>query len=215
MRLSKIDINGSVRVDASEVLKKSGIEINFPLLLINTAKVRKQIKQIPLIEDVHVDRNFPNKISINIFERTPKFAVFNLDKYFLIDEEGYIIEIIDKVPDKMFLIIKYIGKLEDVRVGKRLEFVSMYDSAFWKTISEFGVNEKEKIRDFIVDNKGISVILNSGVLVFLGKDDKFLDKLRLLPYIKRAAMKEKINTSKIDINYIETPYIITNSQVFE
>lgn len=213
MRVRTIDINGAKRVDASEILKKSDIDVNSPLIFIDTLKIKKIIiEQIPLVKEVYIDRNFPNRILINVVERTPRFAVFNFNKYYMVDEEGFLIDVLEKKPSKEFLVIEYFGKLENVEVGKKLEFMSMYNYAFFRKIDDLDVSEKKKIKNFVVDSKGISIIFNSGLIVFLGNDDKFLHKLKLLPYIYKAAREEKINISKIDINHLEVPYIISKSE---
>src|SRR3954466_12483212 len=54
-----------------QILTAAGITDNMNFFQLNLGKVREGIERLPQVERVELDRTFPNKLSIEIYERQP------------------------------------------------------------------------------------------------------------------------------------------------
>jgi cell division septal protein FtsQ len=59
-------------------------------------------KLIPEIKEVHTNRSWPNKISVEVVERNPGFVIESNKSYFLVDDEGTVVKQVES-PDKLLV----------------------------------------------------------------------------------------------------------------
>jgi len=133
LQVKNIIISGNEKAGSQEieniVLNETNKKIinflNFNLtsksiFLVNTENIKKQVlNMFPVIENIKIDKNYPNSISVQIKERKP-FAVFvsqNNEDYFYIDEGGIVFEKLQGFPQNMTAIRQLINSADAV-IGK-------------------------------------------------------------------------------------------------
>ncbi|MDP4096931.1 FtsQ-type POTRA domain-containing protein [Paenibacillus sp. P96] len=67
-RITEIDFKGSLFTSEAELLKQSALHVGGQFFGTSTGEVEERLKEIKTIQSVHVDKQFPGIISINIKE---------------------------------------------------------------------------------------------------------------------------------------------------
>ncbi|MBI5892303.1 MAG: FtsQ-type POTRA domain-containing protein [Deltaproteobacteria bacterium] len=89
LQIKEININDVKRVSKDEVLELAEIGLGDNIIAVDIAEIKKRIKKHPWVETVKVNRKMPDKLLIDIKERTAA-ALINLDSLYLIDNSGSI-----------------------------------------------------------------------------------------------------------------------------
>ncbi len=92
MKPEQIEITGNVRVDAAAVLDKFAVDQNRSVMLIPLDDRRRALEEIPWVEQVRVARILPNKLRVEIVERTPVAFLRQGAELALIDAYGVVLE---------------------------------------------------------------------------------------------------------------------------
>ncbi len=113
LQITEITIKGNAQVSAQQIKDILETNGNSRLLLIKKNNFflmsRGRVNQlltdsIPTIKEVvHYDRSWPNKALIEVVEHTPGFVILSNNNYFLIDDEGMVVEQIED-PNKWLVV---------------------------------------------------------------------------------------------------------------
>src|SRR6201999_14680 len=88
-----IAINGIENVPRSQVMEVMGGDIGRNIFFIPLSDRQKQLEQIPWVESASVMRFVPNRLQIDIHERTPVAFARVGSKILLIDASGTLMEL--------------------------------------------------------------------------------------------------------------------------
>jgi cell division protein FtsQ len=88
----QIEISGNVRVDAAAVLDKFAADQGRSVLLVPLDERRKALEEIPWVEQARVARILPNKLRVELVERTPVAFLRQSSELALIDAYGVVLE---------------------------------------------------------------------------------------------------------------------------
>lgn len=111
--VKEVSIQGNSQVSTEQIEDVLNANANSRLLLIkknhfllmSQGRINKLLtKSLPTIKEVtKSDRGWPDKISIELVEHTPGFVIESNGNYFLVDDEGIVVE---QIPDpKNFLVV--------------------------------------------------------------------------------------------------------------
>jgi len=104
LALREITIEGTDRVDKTEVLAAVDGQLGTPLALIDLARLENELSTFPLIRSFVTETVPPNTLVIHIVEREPVGVVANGEKYDLVDPAGVVVQTVDERPDALPLI---------------------------------------------------------------------------------------------------------------
>jgi cell division protein FtsQ len=88
-RGSRIEVTGTVRLEAGEVLAQSGVHPGVNILSVNLQLTRRKLLAHPWIADARVSRELPDGIHIQIQEQQP-LAILDVGRKFLLNDAGEI-----------------------------------------------------------------------------------------------------------------------------
>lgn len=94
--LKKININNLVKIEEKEILKKADLMLDKNIFLQKYFKVEKDIKTIKAVKNVDIKFNLPDGIDIFIEEREETYQIKSDKKYYIIDDQGYLIKTVEK-----------------------------------------------------------------------------------------------------------------------
>lgn len=101
--INNIDVKGNTHQSKQNIIKMSGIKIGENTFKIREKNVKDKLLKDPYIDDVHIDRDLPKKITVVLKERQGLACIPCEKKYLIIDEKCTILRK-TKVPIKMTLI---------------------------------------------------------------------------------------------------------------
>jgi cell division protein FtsQ len=88
----QIDLTGNKIVTRESVLKQFVRDRNRSVLQIPLDKRRSELEQLPWVESASVQRILPNRIRVELYERTPIAFARNGNELYLIDAHGVILD---------------------------------------------------------------------------------------------------------------------------
>lgn len=88
----QVAVNGNHIVQREEILKQFLRDRNHSVLQVPLAARRGQIQEIPWVEEASVQRILPNRLRVDITERTPIAFFHNGGELLLIDQHGVLLD---------------------------------------------------------------------------------------------------------------------------
>lgn len=174
--IREISVRGLKELTEKDILTMAKIQPRSNILAVNTDTVVKRLSANPWIKNIYVGRELPNRLVLDIRERTPIALVKQADNFYLMDVDGFVFKKLGKTDEVDLVIVNGVNiqnKTRSPLLAEALKLLSMLSSndhyAFLGTISEVQVH----------DVFGISLLTDKGLHLKLGRDN-FAGKLRQL-----------------------------------
>lgn len=118
--ITSIKVYGNQKNNIDTYISLSGLKINETnIFAFTNGSIKKKIKENAYVEEVKIERIFPNVVELYITERTVDYKINYLNSYVYLNSQGYILEISEDEKDA--LIIEGINFYSnDIKMGKRL-----------------------------------------------------------------------------------------------
>ena len=106
--VSEVELNGTERYTKEEIMSSLDISLGKNIFIEFFSYNKENINKFPYLSDINLNIKLPNKIQLNVSERTSKYLACDKEKnkFFKIDGEGYILEegkIEEKTEDEMLV----------------------------------------------------------------------------------------------------------------
>lgn len=200
-QIKYIAVNGTNNVTREEIIKLSSIYYGENIFRINKKNSMKSIFQNPYVKMIKIDRQLPDKVTIDIIEREVMAYVPYVGSYLNIDDEGMILEINPAIKKPDLPIIKGM-KFETFKVGEHLDVENkeqfstvillikeIRNADMLSLVSEIDVSDLSNIRLNIKD----------GIKANLGSSDNMNYKINLsksiIEDVKKRSEKGTIEMS--------------------
>lgn len=170
--INGIAVIGNDEISDEEIIHLSEIDMGDSIFDVHPLLVQHKIKENLYIEDVNVDRKFPNKIEIHVTERSCRAQFVKGNKYIITDKEGTVIDISSE--EKVATLVKgvtvteakkkkEIGVKEEGTLEKALEFISVTEKndLFFKAIAIDGSNIDAYVYDELKCSGSYNDMLNT------------------------------------------------------
>jgi cell division protein FtsQ len=148
LKPDQIELTGNRIVSREAVLQQFVHDHNRSVLLVALDTRRSQIEQIPWVESASVQRILPNRIRVELTERTPVAFARNGNELALIDAHGVILER-PQGEDLRFPIVS--GVSEDVPRDQREKRMQVYQE-FTKNIDMVRAGSSESVSELDLSN---------------------------------------------------------------
>lgn len=189
--IEKIEIENNKKLSQNTYVSLSGIKQGENIYRISKKEIIGKIKENAYVENVKVKRVLPNKIKIEVQERTATYMIKIANSYMYIDNQGYMLEVSqDKL--EVPILIGITTKEEDIKVNNRLceEDLDKLNKVLeiYKTASSIEIDKLISQID-ISDKSNYKLILDSEKKnVYLGDATDLLNKFT---WIKKTLETEK------------------------
>lgn len=90
--IEKIEVLNNAQISSDTIISLSQLYLGQNIFKFNKNKTEKNIKTNAYIENVKIEKKFPNKIEIQVEERQRDYNVEFLNGYAYINKQGYILE---------------------------------------------------------------------------------------------------------------------------
>lgn len=95
LTVREVIVEGRSKTRKSVLLQALQVSEGDNILAINITEMKDRINKLPWVKSARIERHFPNKISLTLFERTPMARWQTNRKLKLIDVHGDVIPIVD------------------------------------------------------------------------------------------------------------------------
>lgn len=184
VNLNQIKVNGNHIVSREAVLQQFADDRNRSVLRIPLDERRGQLEQIPWVESASVQRILPNRIRVELTERTPVAFARNGAELALIDSHGVILDR-PQGEDLHFPILS--GVPEDLPREQREKRMQIYEE-FIKAVDLVRAGSSDRVSEIDLSNpKDLRVVMtglagptdSQAVTIHFGSND-FTGKYKML-----------------------------------
>ncbi len=195
-----IEISGMQNVAKTQIMEVMGADIGRNIFFIPLAQQQAQLEQIPWVESASVMRFVPNRLAVQIHERTPVAFARVGQHIFLIDAAGTLMELSTK-HKYSFPVILGMNPGEPLstrapRMKAYTEMLRQLDSGgahYSEDLSEVDLADLEDVKVRVNDPAG-------DVLVHLGSSD-FLQRYQIYVSHARAWHQQFQKLESVDLRY--------------
>jgi len=174
-----ISVRGIKELNEKDILALANIRPRSNILAVNTDAVVARIAANPWVKDIYVGREFPDRLVLEVRERTPVALVKQSGDFYLMDAEGFVFKKLSKADEVDLAIlsgIDILAKEKSVLLPQALKLLDMLSStdrySFLGTISEVHMDEVF----------GLSILTDKGLHLKLGREN-FAGKLSQLQVV--------------------------------
>jgi cell division protein FtsQ len=178
-QIKEISVRGLKELTEKDVLASAGVRPAQNLLSINTDAIIRRVSENQWVENVYIGKELPNKLVLEVKERTPLALVKQENDFYLMDAEGFVFKKLGKSDEVDLPVITGVDKKGEIKSQLLLSTLNLL-----KTVSKsgqypyVGMISEAHVNDVF----GISLISNSGLYLKLGTAD-FEKKLKQLKFV--------------------------------
>jgi len=196
-QIKEIIVHGCKELTEKEILSSAAIKPSQNLLAINLGTITRRIESNPWVKEVSTGREFPNRLVIDIQERTAIALVKRGNGFSLMDSDGVIFKKLEKNDEVDIPVLNgcYSDDKDSVIFTKSLELLRYLSAS----------NEFPTIRNVAEihghDVFGLSLFTDSGLCIRLGFDS-YENKLKRLNTVMADLERRnmKLGFLLIDLN---------------
>jgi cell division protein FtsQ len=196
-----IEISGTHNVPHAQIMEVLGGDIGRNIFFIPLGGRKAQLEKIPWVESANVMRFVPNRLVVEIHERTPVAFVRVGSRISLIDAGGTLMELPVGKQKYSFPVIVGIDPGEPLftraaRMRTYTELLRQFDSEgahYSQDLSEIDLSDRDDVRVLTND-------LGGGVLVHLGASD-FLSRYKIYVTHLQAWRQQFDKLDSVDLRY--------------
>jgi cell division protein FtsQ len=195
-----IEMSGLSNVTRGQVMEVMGGDIGRNIFFISLDERQKQLEQIPWVESASVMRFAPNRIRIQIQERTPVAFVRVGSKILLTDAGGALMDLSSK---KKYSFPVIVGVNAAEPLSTRSARMKIYNELVRELDSEGANYSKDLSEVDLSDPEDVKVLANDPegeVLVHLGSSD-YLDRFKIYVAHLREWRQQFQKLESVDLRY--------------
>ena len=195
-----IEMTGLNYVTRGQVIEVMGGDIGRNIFFIPLDKRKKELEQIPWVESASVMRFAPNRIAIQIHERTPVAFARVGSKIMLIDASGVLMDLSSR---KKFSFPVIVGMSAGEPLSSRAARMKIYNRLIGELESAGGHYSQDLSEVDLSDPEDVKVLTNDPegeVLVHLGSSN-YLDRFKIYVAHLREWRQRFPKLESVDLRY--------------
>jgi len=208
-KVKDIDIQDNTHYKDEEILGLIPEVIGTNIFEINKKIVEETIAgELTWVKETEMSKIFPDKIIVKLVERKPELRIVYKGEYFLMDDEGVILERIDvkNQSDYKDLILVKNAVSYDVNIGEKIAKKNVLSCV--DIYKAFGSEMKSMINEArLEDNISGDIVFETkdGKEIIFGNSNDIVKKVEALKQL--LVLEEFINCTIIDLRSPENPVI--------
>ena len=197
-----LEISGLGNVSRSQVIEVMGGDIGRNIFFVPLAQRKKQLEQIPWVESASVMRFVPNRLKIEIHERTPIAFARVGPRIFLTDGSGVLMDLpVGSKKKFSFPVVLGMNLAEPQSMrGDRMKIFKQLVSDLDSTGAHYSQNLSEVDLSDPDDVKVLADDAHGEVLVHLGSSD-FLDRFKIYVGHVQEWRQQFTHLDSVDLRY--------------
>lgn len=187
--IKEIEVENNNILSTERIISLSRLKKDENIFRFLQSDVEKYIKEDPYVEKVTIERKLPNTVKIQVQERSRDFCIKVLNSYAYINNQGYILEIVEE--NQGVPVIEGIETAEEeIKVGDRLKNNDLKKLAVVIQIMSIAKENEidNKITGIDISNKNeyILYLAEEKKTAYIGNDSNLTTKIL---YIKEIMEK--------------------------
>lgn len=201
LRVKEVEVVGAKNTTPERVAEVADLE-GESMFSVSLGEAEERILDMPLVRAVEANLRWPNKVQIEVIERTP-WGYWNLaDASYVIDTEGFILS--DVKPPKGSPVIFDLGDPAPLGAG---DYVDSDAVVLAQGLLKY-VPEKlgQKVTKFeYTPEDGLSIVTNAGYRVVVGDSQNFDYKLTVWKAVEDELGRKEMAGHVLDLRFRDRP----------
>ncbi|MBT4277541.1 FtsQ-type POTRA domain-containing protein [Candidatus Falkowbacteria bacterium] len=208
LRVTKIKVNGNQEVKSPAILSFINDELNQKSLIpknnylfIKEDDLSQKIKEHFYFEEVTSKKTFPNELSINLTERSPKFIIVIDNKNYFLDKSGIIIR---KVTEENNNKLIHITDISNTEILFNYPLISTEEINHFNAITDYLLKTDYKVQT-LEKNKfnDLTAIMENNFKIYFNLNQDIQKQINKLDSILKES---KENSEYIDVRFSNKVY---------
>ena len=196
-----IEVSGAKHVTRAQILQVMKNDLSRNVFIIPLAERKKQIEEIPWVESAAVMRLLPNRVKVEIKERTPVAFAQVGSKIELVDPNGVMMNTPEVQADYSFPVIQGMSGSDPLTVRSaqmKIYNTLMHDldangANYSKDINEVDLSDPEDVKITVADSQG-------AVVIHLGSTN-YLERYKIYVGHVQEWRQQYPKLSSVDLRY--------------
>lgn len=196
-----INVSGNKNISEEEIISASGIIYGQNIMKIDKFSIKEEISKMPYVKNIVIKRNWPNQVNMVIEEKKSVAEVPFYGSKVLIDEEGYILEVITDNATTDFVVIEGIS-VSGITTGTKLECDKKEIlESYLEMLKIFNNNDMlSKVRKLTILNEEYLIHLEDGHVAKIGDN---IDNLQYKILLLKEIIERETNAAYIDLSNLD------------
>ena len=198
-KIQEIVVEGNNRLTTEEVLELSEVKKGDNIFSTFEIVTKVKLKQNGYVEDVKLEKTYPNKLKIKLTEREKNYQLLTETNYYIyINEQGYILEgALERLELPVITGMEYTeAKLQDVKRLEENDLEKMENILHIQLEAE-KIGIKDQIQQIDTKEEYILHLNNDSIIINLGNATDLSNRMF---YVKAILQKESGNSGTIYVN---------------
>jgi len=194
--IRETQVRGCKELTEKDILALAALKPTQNLLAVNAGMIRDRVLKSPWIKEAYIGREFPERLIIEVHERTPIALLKKDDGFYLMDEDGVVFKKLEKGDESDLPALT--GCHRGERLNRRLLAKSLDLFRYLSSTKAF-VSVKSVAEIHADDIFGFSVFTDSGLCLRLGFDH-YENKINRLTPVLADLEKRGVNVKYVLID---------------
>lgn len=188
-QVKEISVRGVKELTDKDILTLAEVKPAQNLLAVSTGAVMRRVSKNPWVREVHVGRELPDKLVLEVRERTPLALLRLSNDFYLVDVEGFVFKKLSGADAVDLPIITGVSQKDEVRSPMFLNALNLLKAlSHAPSYTYLGAISEMSIDPIF----GISIITEKGLYLKLGTEqwEKKIGRLKIvLDDLEKRGMK--------------------------
>ena len=204
LRVQDVEVSGNGVVSTEDVLELVDVEGD-SMLRVNTDAIAERVMALPMVNEVKVDRDWPQTVRINISERVAWGYWKSGPDLYAIDVEGLVLEGVS--PPEGAIVIEDTGPTASLSAGDHVDG----DAVFLAQVLHNRIPETVSPRVGAIEysaDTGLSIETSAGYRVVIGDSQNFDYKLSVWKALEAQLGPEGMAGHVLDLRFGDRPALM-------
>lgn len=201
LRVQEVEVTGANVVSVQEVIDLVDLESD-SMLRVDTADIVASVSALPMVLRASVEREWPQKIRIDITERSPWGFWKSGDNLYVIDSEGFVLTGV--LPGEGALTIEAVDDATQLSPGDRVDGDAVFLTRVLLEDVPRTIGADVTATEFSAE-LGISIETDAGYRVVIGDSQNFNYKLAVWKALEGQLGPEAMSGQVLDLRFGDKP----------
>lgn len=197
----QVQVVGAGEVPESTVRHLSGIRLGSRMSSIDEERVRLDVESDGQVAFVSLERRLPGRIVLTVRPRTRDAVVLQAGKILVLDSDGYVVEVGDRVPDTSAVYVTGL-KASYHSLGRQLDTADGRCGCMKAVLEALKANGATAYAAelSVADTADIRIITRTGMTVLLGNSENMDNKIVWMVGALRDLESRGETTGRLDVS---------------
>ncbi len=195
LQIREIAVRGVKELTEKDILALAKITPQANILAVNADAVARRIRTNPWIRAVYIGREFPDRLVVEVRERTPVALVKQAGTFYLMDADGFVFKKLSRGDDVDLAIVTGVDVKAPTQPALVLQALKLLQALGAEAHESLGT-----ISEISVDEVfGLSILTDRGLHLKLGRDN-FEGKIRRLDVVLADLEKRGLKDGRLFVD---------------